>query len=1492
MTVASTKPKPLPWSRRLRTIGRFTYVGVLQTLVGVVWLLLAAYLAVNAPSSGAVVGNLVSGLIPGQMRIGGLRFGPVVEQGELRLRLRANRVELLEPEGDVVLTAERLRAQIAPWQLADGLRRGALNVHLPRVELVRPVVRLDHDRHGRLRLPQVFASADEPPPPIDEQKPIQLRIGQLLLRDGTLVVDLPAIRIHSQALSCEVQGFHFSQQPGGDPDVRYELQQVRSAQTEVRVAAMAQMPPVPAASLQVESVLGDLKQVKVSGLSVQMPPLRATDPLASPDTTLSHARLNVQMGEATAVDGDRVTLVTSSASPFMRVLLGDLFDAHARVVGRFRVSPTEGFETEGSMLGGGLVAGFQTNKVAAQVRVEAQPRGEAGVRVTARDVEAVAYDGRLTAPRIDYRMAAERPEHLVRGQFTFEGMRGEGPLSDRAVGLRGLVPQLATGRLSGTLGTSVRVHLPIGQPMDMDTSLDGDLVLLRDTAVTMLEQPLPRVHWQGGMDVSMGPSQGLQVKFRDANLATATAHEGGDSLGDLHADGTLDLSGDRTDLKLALEVPRLQDWLEPLGMANVRGALSLRDTALQGKYLTPGLVGKLEVQDLQAAGQTIAHAHANVRLGRGALFLDHLTAKTSVGDVRAEVELGLFGQDLTTLSPQRMVRVRQFSVSHLDLGRLAATYHAGDIKGVGELHNGSLSCSLNDPMGSMQLRTHVALRDVRAAGEQLETADATVSMAAGVVTLADAVMRRRGAKQDGSDDLHVAGNYDLRRRRIDAEMTMPLQKLQSFSALKDLPVAGSLGLTAKLRGDPRGLELHADATVEGLQWGTIKLGDARLNVTKPRDGKAVLSSPQFFDRYRLLDGSEFAFQGWALRSGHLRLGTAGSIDPFAALGLERPVGTSVRLDGAVDVALDLRPGHALWQVDAVLPSGGLQVDVGGGLPALRNTQPAHVLLSPSGLHLDSLWLDVGRHGMELCGDMAFDPAGGPPLLNGFVAGTIDVPRVGVLSQTLADLDLRLDILADTVVAADPKARCLSSLTNGGGALRLEGPLDKLRVQGLVQTRSGRVSMRRFGHDIVIGAGGRLQIATTQRGAMAVTIPTGHELRGQIDDGRFIFGGRMTLQDLHPQTAELTLRASDIPFAVAKEYQMLLSTDVKFNGTQLGDPARRDMRLEGNAFVGEGSFYRSFDRLSGVVGNASERSVSAYSKPLTETMPWLSEVRLNLAVRGSNFEVASRFPLGKTDLVTEFNLRVSGTLGNLRVNDRLRVMDGSGSQISYSVNNLVFEVERGTLDFAGEALKPYLDLNLRTEIPVRGSTRSGATATNLGSDLTTDASQLDEIVQVFVHISGVFSEQSKEFDVQLSSNKGDTEADIQCLIVTRRRCNDQSGGSNPRITTDFLFGEALNAAVTGLFKTLVDTVQIDFDPVNLGVAAEMTKKLGKTVALGAQVQTGRENRYNANFAFRITERLSLNGLWRRQRLLDTTGTQDASVDVYESKLRYKVPLPDQ
>jgi hypothetical protein len=113
----------------------------------------------------------------------------------------------------------------------------------------------------------------------------------------------------------------------------------------------------------------------------------------------------------------------------------------------------------------------------------------------------------------------------------------------------------------------------------------------------------------------------------------------------------------------------------------------------------------------------------------------------------------------------------------------------------------------------------------------------------------------------------------------------------------------------------------------------------------------------------------------------------------------------------------------------------------------------------------------------------------------------------------------------------------------------------------------------------------------------------------------------------------------------------------------------------------------------------------------------------------------------------------------------------------------------------------------------------------------------------------------------------------------------------RLTTDFLIGDTVNRAVLAVFQGLVDTLTFDFDALNLGFNAEVVKKFGKNISMGTRVQTGKENRYDADFSFRITDRLSLNGLWRRTRPLDTSTNSQTTIDTYESKLRYKVVLDD-
>jgi hypothetical protein len=176
---------------------------------------------------------------------------------------------------------------------------------------------------------------------------------------------------------------------------------------------------------------------------------------------------------------------------------------------------------------------------------------------------------------------------------------------------------------------------------------------------------------------------------------------------------------------------------------------------------------------------------------------------------------------------------------------------------------------------------------------------------------------------------------------------------------------------------------------------------------------------------------------------------------------------------------------------------------------------------------------------------------------------------------------------------------------------------------------------------------------------------------------------------------------------------------------------------------KGSYVRSFDNVGNVVGNAGERRVDAYSKPITETMPWIAEVGMELQVRGNNFEVASRVPFGKTDLVTEFDMDVTGTLLDLHTTGRAKVMDGSGSQISPPASTTC-SLRWITAGWTSTAIRPG-----RTSIsasrprfrcePRRTQRRW---ATNLGADLVTDSSGQDEIVIVYVKISGVYSHDSR------------------------------------------------------------------------------------------------------------------------------------------------------
>ena len=122
---------------------------------------------------------------------------------------------------------------------------------------------------------------------------------------------------------------------------------------------------------------------------------------------------------------------------------------------------------------------------------------------------------------------------------------------------------------------------------------------------------------------------------------------------------------------------------------------------------------------------------------------------------------------------------------------------------------------------------------------------------------------------------------------------------------------------------------------------------------------------------------------------------------------------------------------------------------------------------------------------------------------------------------------------------------------------------------------------------------------------------------------------------------------------------------------------------------------------------------------------------------------------------------------------------------------------------------------------------------------------------------------------------------------RQQAHGKRYAASVAADTSFDFRDARLLPFQVVLKGLVDTVSIDWDPAG-GVDGVASKKVGKNILLSMRVHTGTDKRYAATFAFRISDRLSLNGLWRRQDS-STDTTQSQVIDIYESKLRYRVPL---
>lgn len=1525
----------------LRWLARSIYLVLVQTIAGLAALLLLLYFAVNSPSAAGRISALLTQVLPGDLQVAAIRWGP--SPGRIALL----GLQIATPAGQPVVQVQLAEVEVALSPLINALVSGrrVLPLQIERLRVHGGDVRLENDALGRLLLTQAFADPDEPPDP-SPGTPLKLDVADLEVTDTAFLLQQEAIRIRLRGAG--FRGSFSLHQDGEQVDVTYAARNLQVTEANVVVAAMRDLPPLPPLLIRVAKVEGNLLKVKVDGIDLYLlrPALahdqpidhgaRWYEPASLVDGVVLGASARMLLLPEVRIDARDLDLATSTRAPFFGQMLGPSFDAAVTMAGGFALTPETGFTAHGDVAGWGKMSGFQTDFLRGKLFVETTGPGAQGVRVKATDLDVRAYGGRMTSPDLRYAMAADDQTMLVTGAFRIDGMSAAGPLLSEAVAMSGSLPLMLQGVLRGDLGMAVRMRLdPERQPaLDMDVALAADLALERTGVGTPFLNVVDQVHLSGGMAFGMGPgSEPGQPARLELSLDDALVHTGesGHTPAQLQrrnwirASGKVDLVGEGTRLQLAAHVPQLADLLAPLGIEGVRGQVELEATELRGGMATPAVGGRLKVRNLEAKGHRIARLDTKIAFDKGTLRLSQLQVATDLAQVSGDVEVGLFqGGGFTRSRQPRTLRVQHLQVRDLDLEKVTKLAGVAGISGIAQLQGGDVRLNLDAPLRSLQVTGHVHVDDLEAGGERFAAVDASVAMRGRQMIVPDlSVVLPDGQTATAS----VA--FDLDKQKWEVSARIPKVELSTLAALRDgkVPIRGRVGLTIAAAGDQKTLEIHTEVEIENLAYDLprtdpdtgavlapqrIDLGSAHLGLDKEARGPAVFRSRQFFRRFRLLPGSQAEFTDQKPQQLVLRIGTAGAIDPFAVLGMPAPTGMTTRVEAEVATLLDLRPGKPLFRIEVNLPPGGVFADLGSGLQPLRTTSPSEIVVTPGGITIGSIWFDLGRHPLEACGSYTYGDkeAKTKDLLLLFLSGTVDIPRIGVLTQSLASIDMRMDILSDPLVAADERSNCLESARTGKGRLRVEGPLDALRVQGTVQTRQSRISPRRFGRDIVIAEGGRLSVSTAPNGkSMTVLIPRHHRLAGALEDGRFALWGTALLRQVTtgvgdaavtawvPDTVDIELEGADVPQSVPKMLTMTLSPDLQFRGTRLNDPDARRMRLTGTVDVPEGTFYKSFDALASIAGNVQGREVEQVSQPITESMPWLTEVELDLAIRGSNFEIASRFPLGRTDLVTDFNLRVTGHLSpgasmidGLRVYDRANVTPGTGSQITYAINNLIFEVDRGSLDFNGDIKRPYIDLVLKADIPDKSSGGSGRSASGLFQGLSTDSNNSGKMITVFVTITGFFSEDTEELDIRFSSNEGDTPADVQSLILTGRRLTDASKGGQVAFNTDFVVGALGKQIAQKVLKRIgiADELDVQVDPASGTTTAEASKRVGRNILLAVKVEAGlgQAAKYSATFDWRLADRLSFNGLFRRQPDL----TQDTKlVDVFDGRIRYKVLL---
>ena len=919
-------------------------------------------------------------------------------------------------------------------------------------------------------------------------------------------------------------------------------------------------------------------------------------------------------------------------------------------------------------------------------------------------------------------------------------------------------------------------------------------------------------------------------------------------------DAELDLLEAQVDAYADVKIRDLKRFLQPFGVSSVGGRAHLARMRITEGLMNPTIEAFATVSAAELADNPMGTVSAQLSMKDGLLSVSGLRSEAPWGSASAGGQIKLWRERMDRPDPGLPFTVKNARVDNLQLKNLLpkvglsakVSVKADRITGkaarlVDTIEGAGTVRATDLRMGSDSAKLFTA--ELVANSRVLKAREVEMTLASGDV-VTGAVMMTKGGRQ------------------FSAQMKtdeLPLTAIKWF-AEQGINLGGRVSADLSLDGTLENPVLIGSLRTMDFSLEPMFLGDGSFSITTSQDGRIEFSALEDFPGMSLLEGSYLTVERGVPNYASFRV-QANNTKVYDVLPFLKIQDTELRTSALVEV--DLWPGRTQepWRVVVDALAGDAELTFFDGELTYDNLSELFMVITPEGISIEPLAMGLDLDdALLVCGQ--FDAETKWDLQLG---GQLNLGLLRFLEDMFSVMEGYMVVAPDpSTTASLGEESCLPSA--GDRVLRIQGDLLSPEISGKIETKDILLTPRNFGRDFELDDGSTFVLRPGEdEGSQTILVNKGKESRvkGKLEDGQYELWGEIILKNLWLDSARLSLVGTELFYAAPGEYNITINPELDLVVSDFMDEERRKLFLSGKTQITEGMYYRNFDSLGQAIGNMTGGSEGkAHELPLVERVPWLKSLEMDLNVFGTTFEITSPYTGGSAAVDTRFDLRVTGTLEEMSVYDRLEIIPGG--LVTYDLIGREFEVTQGMVDFRGDLGAPEIDLEL---------------ATDVAYEVTTGVEdQVEEReVTVSVRISGIPPNLDIEFWTK--DNAGLDQADLQSLILTGSP-RTESASLQDSLGISFDFSQFISSVLKAPF---VEAFKARVGPQGT-VTTQIVTEFGRAVQLHTKVtQAATETRVRAGFQFQLSDNLSLEGtLQRTDRAQNPTQT-------YEARFKYRIPI---